>query len=127
MTTLAQIIARKSATERADIKRTTAAAKALGWVELSTFDFGARLLAYAPSIANATVKARFIEAGTLLQAHDELCYDDFLAWVEEVKGWHDAGYIRHLLTCFAGDPATRKYIRKFYRAKYPEVEDAAWL
>ncbi len=60
----------------------------LGWTAHSNKLIVEKLTNHAATLPKGRTKTRMDEIATFILAHDEMCYEDFVDYFDNVKGWY---------------------------------------
>lgn len=100
----------------------------LVWTEHSNNLMGARMIAHAKTLPTGQTKTRLNAVGLFVIAHPEMCYQDFIDYFNDVKGWYpDPDLMTEILNCFTDSPFVKKMAVKFLKTKYPNITEDKWL
>lgn len=83
-----------------------------------------KITGYAEKLKKGQTKERLLEVASFVKEHEELCYEDFHEYFDDVKGWYpDEDLMRALFDCFRDEKIILKYMRQAIKNKYPSLKE----
>lgn len=110
--TLQDILNRIGTTGQARFRKLAKRAFNLGWTEHSNSLIAAKLVQHANTLPTGRTKTRMKAMALFIAAHDEMCYQDFIDYFDNVLGWYpDPDLHQEIKNCFADTMVVKLYMK----------------